>query len=80
MKGRVYRGQKKDVIDQYGLFLSLIRMLPVLVLYLSQYTGDNTSDIEMNKDEFKDLIVQETVGHHAIDNGVVEILMSRPLR
>ncbi len=49
------------VAAQHGLFLSLIRMLPVLKMYLSQYAGDNTGDIEMSKDEFKDLIVQETV-------------------
>ena len=49
------------VAAQHGLFLSLIRMLPALKLYLSQYAGDNAGDIEMSKDEFKDLIVQETV-------------------
>jgi hypothetical protein len=36
-------------------------MLPVLKVYLSQYAVDNTGDIEMSKDEFKDLIVQEAV-------------------
>ena len=49
------------VAAQHGLFLSLIRMMPALRLYLSQYAGENAADIEMSMDEFKDLIVQETV-------------------
>ncbi len=49
------------VAVQHGLFLSLIRMKAALKLYLVAYTGENTTDIEMTKDEFKDLIVQEVV-------------------
>jgi hypothetical protein len=49
------------VAAQHGLFLSLIRMMPALRLYLSQYAGENAADIEMSMDEFKDLIVQEAV-------------------
>jgi hypothetical protein len=49
------------VAVQHGLFLSLIRMKPALKLYLVTYAGENTTDIEMTKDEFKDLIVQEVV-------------------
>ena len=46
---------------QHGLFLSLIRMMPALVLYLSQYTGENVEDMDLTKEEWKDLIVQEAV-------------------
>jgi hypothetical protein len=49
------------VAEQHGLFLSLIRMMPALVLYLSQYTGENAADMDLTKEEWKDLIVQESV-------------------
>jgi hypothetical protein len=49
------------VTEQHGLFLSLIRMMPALVLYLSQYTGENVTDMDLTKEEWKDLIVQEAV-------------------
>jgi hypothetical protein len=49
------------VATQYDWFLSLIRMKPDLKLYLVTYGGEDAADIEMTKDEFKDLIVQEVV-------------------
>ena len=49
------------VAAQHGLFLSLIRMMPALKLYLSEYEGENASDMEMSKAEWQDLIVQEAV-------------------
>jgi hypothetical protein len=45
------------VAAQHGLFLSLIRMMPALKMYLTEYTGENAADIEMSKDECQDLIV-----------------------
>jgi hypothetical protein len=40
------------VAAQHGLFLSLIRMMPALKLYLSEYDGENAADIEMSKTEW----------------------------
>jgi hypothetical protein len=34
---------------QHGLFLSLIRMMPALRMYLLQYTGDNAESIDMSR-------------------------------
>jgi len=36
-------------------------MMPAFKLYLMEYTGENAADIEMSRDEWKDLIVQEAV-------------------
>ena len=49
------------VAAQHGLFLSLIRMMPALQVYLLQYTGDNIEAIDMSRRQFQDLIVQEGV-------------------
>jgi hypothetical protein len=40
------------VAAQHGLFLSLIRMMPALKLYLLEYIGENAGDIEMSRDDW----------------------------